>query len=110
MKNKVYWVDIVIFEDNTFALEAVYVDIVPQFATAFNEQKFKTEKQLNDFFGGAEVIYDCDKFNEYIMKKYNKPFRALILDNVTLTPEIKQCIDKKCNLAICGGYVNGIAF
>lgn len=40
--NTVCWLDVVIFEDNTFAVEIYYVDIVKEFREQFNKHTFTT--------------------------------------------------------------------
>lgn len=75
--NTVCWLDVVIFEDNTFAVEIYYVDIVKEFREQFNKHTFTTIEELDNFFGDTDVIYDCDSYSEYITAKYNKRRREV---------------------------------
>ena len=45
--NTVCWLDVVIFEDNTFAVEIYYVDIVKEFREQFNKHTFTTIEELD---------------------------------------------------------------
>ena len=75
--NAVCWLDVILFEDNTFEVEIYYVDIVYEFKDEFNKRTFTTIKELDDFFKGEDVIYDCDKYIDYLKQKYIKPNTAL---------------------------------
>lgn len=86
--NAVCWLDVILFEDNTIAVEIYYVDIVYEFKDEFNKHTFTTIKELDDFFKGEDVIYDCDKYIDYVKEKYKKPFKALLLDNVVVSQEM----------------------
>ena len=50
--NAVCWLDVILFEDNTIAVEIYYVDIVYEFKDEFNKHTFTTIKELDDFFKG----------------------------------------------------------
>lgn len=108
--NTVCWLDVVIFEDNTFAVEIYYVDIVKEFREQFNKRTFTTIEELDNFFGDTDAIYDCDSYNEYITTKYNKPYKVLLLDSVSLSPELLERIKEECDLAKCGGFINGMQY
>ena len=108
--NSVCWLDVVLFEDNTFAVEIYYVDVVHQFKTKFNERTFTTIEELDDFFGDEDVVYDCDRYVEYVKEKYKKPFKVLMLDNVIVSQEMLEKIKEQCDLAKCGGFINGMQY
>lgn len=91
--NAVCWLDVILFEDNTFEVEIYYVDIVYEFKDEFNKRTFTTIKELDDFFKGEDVIYDCDKYIDYVKEKYKKPFKALLLDNVVVSQEMLDKIE-----------------
>ena len=96
--NAVCWLDVILFEDNTIAVEIYYVDT------------FTTIKELDDFFKGEDVIYDCDKYIYYVKEKYKKPFKALLLDNVVVSQEMLDKIEKQCDISKCGGFINGMQY
>lgn len=106
--NAVCWLDVILFEDNTFEVEIYYVDIVYEFKDEFNKRTFTTIKELDDFFKGEDVIYDCDKYIDYVKEKYKKPFKALLLDNVVVSQEMLDKIEKQCDISKCGGFINGM--
>ena len=108
--NAVCWLDVILFEDNTFEVEIYYVDIVYEFKDEFNKRTFTTIKELDDFFKGEDVIYDCDKYIDYVKEKYKKPFKALLLDNVVVSQEMLDKIEKQCDISKCGGFINGIQY
>lgn len=108
--NAVCWLDVILFEDNTFEVEIYYVDIVYEFKDEFNKRTFTTIKELNDFFKGEDVIYDCDKYIDYVKEKYKKPFKALLLDNVVVSQEMLDKIEKQCDISKCGGFINGMQY
>jgi len=108
--NTVCWLDVVIFEDNTFAVEIYYVDIVKEFREQFNKHTFTTIEELDNFFGDTDAIYDCDSYNKYITAKYNRPYKALLLDSVSLSSELLERIKEECDLAKCGGFINGMQY
>lgn len=100
----------ILFEDNTIAVEIYYVDIVYEFKDEFNKHTFTTIKELDDFFKGEDVIYDCDKYIDYVKEKYKKPFKALLLDNVVVSQEMLDKIEKQCDISKCGGFINGMQY
>ena len=100
--NAVCWLDVILFED--------YVDIVYKFKDEFNKRIFTTIKELDDFFKGEDVIYDCDKYIDYVKEKYKKPFKALLLDNVVVSQEMLDKIEKQCDISKCGGFINGMQY
>ena len=106
----VCWLDVILFEDNTIAVEIYYVDIVYEFKDEFNKHTFTTIKELDDFFKGEDVIYDCDKYIDYVKEKYKKPFKALLLDNVVVSQEMLDKIEKQCDISKCGGFINGMQY
>lgn len=108
--NAVCWLDVILFEDNTFEVEIYYVDIVYEFKDEFNKRTFTTIKELDDFFKGEDVIYDCDKYIDYVKEKYKKPFKALLLDNVVISQEMLDKIEKQCDISKCGGFINGMQY
>lgn len=108
--NAVCWLDVILFEDNTIAVEIYYVDIVHEFKDEFNKHTFTTIKELDDFFKGEDVIYDCDKYIDYVKEKYKKPFKALLLDNVVVSQEMLDKIEKQCDISKCGGFINGMQY
>lgn len=108
--NAVCWLDVILFEDNTFEVEIYYVDIVYEFKDEFNKRTFTTIKELDDFFKGEDVIYDCDKYIDYVKEKYKKPFKALLLDNVVVSQEMLDKIEKQCDISKCGGFINGMQY
>lgn len=108
--NAVCWLDVILFEDNTFEVEIYYVDIVYEFKDEFNKRTFTTIKELDDFFKGEDVIYDCDKYIDYVKEKYKKPFKALLLDNVVVSQEMLDKIEKQCDIPKCGGFINGMQY
>lgn len=108
--NAVCWLDVILFEDNTFEVEIYYVDIVYEFKDEFNKCTFTTIKELDDFFKGEDVIYDCDKYIDYVKEKYKKPFKALLLDNVVVSQEMLDKIEKQCDISKCGGFINGMQY
>ncbi len=108
--NAVCWLDVILFEDNTFEVEIYYVDIVYKFKDEFNKRTFTTIKELDDFFKGEDVIYDCDKYIDYVKEKYKKPFKALLLDNVVVSQEMLDKIEKQCDISKCGGFINGMQY
>ena len=108
--NAVCWLDVILFEDNTFEVEIYYVDIVYEFKDEFNKRTFTTIKELDDFFKGEDVIYDCDKYIDYVKEKYKKPFKALLLDNVVVSQEMLDKIEKQCDISKCGGFINGMRY
>ena len=108
--NAVCWLDVILFEDNTFEVEIYYVDIVYEFKDEFNKRIFTTIKELDDFFKGEDVIYDCDKYIDYVKEKYKKPFKALLLDNVVVSQEMLDKIEKQCDISKCGGFINGMQY
>lgn len=108
--NAVCWLDVILFEDNTFEVEIYYVDIVYEFKDEFNKHTFTTIKELDDFFKGEDVIYDCDKYIDYVKEKYKKPFKALLLDNVVVSQEMLEKIKKQCDISKCGGFINGMQY
>lgn len=108
--NAVCWLDVILFEDNTIAVEIYYVDIVYEFKDEFNKNTFTTIKELDDFFKGEDVIYDCDKYIDYVKEKYKKPFKALLLDNVVVSQEMLDKIEKQCDISKCGGFINGMQY
>lgn len=108
--NAVCWLDVILFEDNTFEVEIYYVDIVYEFKNEFNKRTFTTIKELDDFFKGEDVIYDCDKYIDYVKEKYKKPFKALLLDNVVVSQEMLDKIEKQCDISKCGGFINGMQY
>lgn len=108
--NAVCWLDVILFEDNTFEVEIYYVDIVYEFKDEFNKRTFTTIKELDDFFKGEDVIYDCDKYIDYVKEKYKKPFKALLLDNVVVSQEVLDKIEKQCDISKCGGFINGMQY
>lgn len=108
--NNVYWVDVIIFEDNSFVLEAYNIDVVETFKKKFNQNRFTSVEQLESFFGNNQLIYDCNSFVEYVTKKYNRPFKILFLDGVELSLDMEKKIKQVVNLAKCGGYINKIPF
>ena len=108
--NSVCWLDVILFEDNTFKVEIYYVNIVNQFRDKFNQHIFKTVEELDDFFGDYDAIYDCDTYKQYISEKYKKPFKALLLDNVIVSKEMLEKIKKECDITACGGYINKIQY
>lgn len=108
--NAVCWLDVILFEDNTFEVEIYYVDIVYEFKDEFNKRTFTTIKELDDFFKGEDVIYDCDKYIDYVKEKYKKPFKALLLDNVVVLQEMLDKIEKQCDISKCGGFINGMQY
>lgn len=108
--NAVCWLDVILFEDNTIAVEIYYVDIVYEFKDEFNKHTFTTIKELDDFFKGEDVIYDCDKYIDYVKEKYKKPFKALLLDNVVVSQEMLDKIEKQCDISKCGGFINGMQY
>lgn len=108
--NAVCWLDVILFEDNTFEVEIYYVDIVYEFKDEFNKHTFTTIKELDDFFKGEDVIYDCDKYIDYVKEKYKKPFKALLLDNVVVSQEMLDKIEKQCDISKCGGFINGMQY
>lgn len=108
--NAVCWLDVILFEDNTFEVEIYYVDIVYEFKDEFNRHTFTTIKELDDFFKGEDVIYDCDKYIDYVKEKYKKPFKALLLDNVVVSQEMLDKIEKQCDISKCGGFINGMQY
>lgn len=108
--NAVCWLDVILFEDNTFEVEIYYVDIVYEFKDEFNKRTFTTIKELDDFFKGEDVIYDCDKYINYVKEKYKKPFKALLLDNVVVSQEMLDKIEKQCDISKCGGFINGMQY
>lgn len=108
--NAVCWLDVILFEDNTFEVEIYYVDIVYEFKDEFNKRTFTTIKELDDFFKGEDVIYNCDKYIDYVKEKYKKPFKALLLDNVVVSQEMLDKIEKQCDISKCGGFINGMQY
>lgn len=108
--NAVCWLDVILFEDNTIAVEIYYVDIVYEFKDEFNKHTFTTIKELDDFFKGEDVIYDCDKYIYYVKEKYKKPFKALLLDNVVVSQEMLDKIEKQYDISKCGGFINGMQY
>lgn len=108
--NAVCWLDVILFEDNTFEVEIYYVDIVYKFKDEFNKRTFTTIKELDDFFKGEDVIYDCDKYIDYVKEKYKKPFKSLLLDNVVVSQEMLDKIEKQCDISKCGGFINGMQY
>lgn len=108
--NAVCWLDVILFEDNTIAVEIYYVDIVYEFKDEFNKHTFTTIKELDDFFKGEDVIYDCDKYIDYVKEKYKKPFKSLLLDNVVVSQEMLDKIEKQCDISKCGGFINGMQY
>ena len=108
--NAVCWLDVILFEDNTIAVEIYYVDIVYEFKDEFNKHTFTTIKELDGFFKGEDVIYDCDKYIDYVKEKYKKPFKALLLDNVVVSQEMLDKIEKQCDISKCGGFINGMQY
>lgn len=108
--NAVCWLDVILFKDNTFEVEIYYVDIVYEFKDEFNKRTFTTIKELDDFFKGEDVIYDCDKYIDYVKEKYKKPFKALLLDNVVVSQEMLDKIEKQCDISKCGGFINGMQY
>ena len=108
--NAVCWLDVILFEDDTFEVEIYYVDIVYEFKDEFNKRTFTTIKELDDFFKGEDVIYDCDKYIDYVKEKYKKPFKALLLDNVVVSQEMLDKIEKQCDISKCGGFINGMQY
>lgn len=108
--NAVCWLDVILFEDNTFEVEIYYVYIVYEFKDEFNKHTFTTIKELDDFFKGEDVIYDCDKYIDYVKEKYKKPFKALLLDNVVVSQEMLDKIEKQCDISKCGGFINGMQY
>lgn len=108
--NAVCWLDVILFEDNTIAVEIYYVDIVYEFKDEFNKHTFTTIKELDDFFKGEDVIYDCDKYIDYVKEKYKKPFKTLLLDNVVVSQEMLDKIEKQCDISKCGGFINGMQY
>ena len=108
--NAVCWLDVILFEDNTFEVEIYYVDIVYEIKDEFNKRTFTTIKELDDFFKGEDVIYDCDKYIDYVKEKYKKPFKALLLDNVVVSQEMLDKIEKQCDISKCGGFINGMQY
>lgn len=108
--NAVCWLDVILFEDNTFEVEIYYVDIVYEFKDEFNKRTFTTIKELDDFFKGEDVIYNCDKYIDYVKEKYKKPFKALLLDNVVVSQEMLDKIKKQCDISKCGGFINGMQY
>lgn len=108
--NAVCWLDVILFEDNTIAVEIYYVDIVYEFKDEFNKHTFTTIKEFDDFFKGEDVIYDCDKYIDYVKEKYKKPFKALLLDNVVVSQEMLDKIEKQCDISKCGGFINGMQY
>lgn len=108
--NAVCWLDVILFEDNTFEVEIYYVDIVYEFKDEFNKRTFTTIKELDDFFKGEDVIYDCDKYIDYVKEKYKKPFKALLLDNVVVSQEMLDKIEKQCDISKYGGFINGMQY
>lgn len=108
--NAVCWLDVILFEDNTIAVEIYYVDIVYEFKDEFNKHTFTTIEELDDFFKGEDVIYDCDKYIDYVKEKYKKPFKALLLDNVVVSQEMLDKIEKQCDISKCGGFINGMQY
>lgn len=108
--NAVCWLDVVLFEDNTFAVEIYYVDIAYRFKDEFNKHTFTTIKELDDFFKEEDVIYDCDKYIDYVKEKYKKPFKTLLLDNVVVSQEMLEKIKKQCDISKCGGFINGMQY
>ena len=108
--NAVCWLDVILFEDNTFEVEIYYVDILYEFKNEFNKHTFTTIKELDDFFKGEDVIYDCDKYIDYVKEKYKKPFKALLLDNVVVSQEMLDKIEKQCDISKCGGFINGMQY
>lgn len=108
--NAVCWLDVILFEDNTFEVEIYYVDIVYEFKDEFNKHTFTTIKELDDFFKGEDVIYDCDKYIDYVKEKYKRPFKALLLDNVVVSQEMLDKIEKQCDISKCGGFINGMQY
>lgn len=108
--NAVCWLDVILFEDNTFEVEIYYVDIVYEFKDEFNKRTFTTIKELDDFFKGEDVIYDCDKYIDYVKEKYKKPFKALLLDNVVVSQEMLDKIEKQCDISKCGGFINDMQY
>lgn len=108
--NTACWLDVILFEDNTFAVEIYYVDIVHQFKDKFNERTFTTVGELDDFFGDKDVIYDCDRYVDYVKEKYKRPFKALLLDSVVVSQEMLEKIKKQCDISKCGGFINGMQY
>ena len=108
--NAVCWLDVILFEDNTIAVEIYYVDIVYEFKDEFKKRTFTTIKEHDDFFKGEDVIYDCDKYIDYVKEKYKKPFKALLLDNVVVSQEMLDKIEKQCDISKCGGFINGMQY
>lgn len=108
--NAVCWLDVILFEDNTFEVEIYYVDILYEFKDEFNKHTFTTIEELDDFFKGEDVIYDCDKYIDYVKEKYKKPFKALLLDNVVVSQEMLDKIEKQCDISKCGGFINGMQY
>lgn len=108
--NKVIWIDVVLFEDNSFVLEACYIDVVETFKKRFNRATFTSVEQLNKFFGNSQYIYDCEQFIAYIKNKYKKPFKLLFLDNIELSLDMEIKIKEKIDISKCGGYINKIQF
>jgi len=108
--NAVCWLDVILFEDNTFEVEIYYVDIIYEFKDEFNKRTLTTIKELDDFFKGEDVIYDCDKYIDYVKEKYKKPFKALLLDNVVVSQEMLDKIEKQCDISKCGGFINGMQY
>lgn len=108
--NAVCWLDVILFEDNTIVVEIYYVDIVYEFKDEFNKHTFTTIKELDDFFKGEDVIYDCDKYIDYVKEKYKKPFKALLLDNVVVSQEMLDKIEKQCDISKCGGFINSMQY
>ena len=81
-----------------------------EFKDEFNKHTFTTIKELDDFFKGEDVIYDCDKYIYYVKEKYKKPFKALLLDNVVVSQEMLDKIEKQCDISKCGGFINGMQY
>lgn len=109
-KNIVIWSDVVIFEDGSFVLEKAPVEIVHDYRDDFNKHYFSAEEELAEYFGAKKVIYDCDKFVEFIKKKYNRPFALFLLDTTPVSDNLLARMKKLIELSKCGGYINGIQF
>lgn len=67
--NAVCWLDVILFEDNTIAVEIYYVDIVYEFKDEFNKHTFTTIKELDDF--SKEKMLSMIAINTLTMLKKN---------------------------------------
>lgn len=116
MKNTVVWQDIVKIKDDYF-LEAHEVSFEDG---RLNEIEFKggekeilekiekCEEEFEDFI--SDPLYDCSKFFEAIQKKYSltddemEEVETYLFDDIDLSEDV--C--KKYDIALLGGYINGI--